>query len=253
MDPDFDQVRSGIVFSTALDSVARIRQEIELRMGTTDYFPAEVMLPCRVRFPENYDPDVPVKLLIGLHGYGANPEGFIGLWEAFEEPGFIFAVLQAPYPRYSGSVPGHSWMLWSDDEELSRATAAESYSYICSAAEALQAQYRISGTYLLGFSQGCGFALETGLLNPELFNGLIGFGGWLDTAVVSDQDILAASDLRIFLAHGTEDMVVEYEAGTAAFERLSSLGIDIEFSPFQGGHTVDRETLGKAQHWMEER
>ncbi|MCK5064230.1 MAG: hypothetical protein KAQ97_03035, partial [Candidatus Fermentibacteraceae bacterium] len=96
------------------------------------------------------------------------------------------------------------------------------------------------------------FTFETGLLNPELYSGLICFAGWLDTTIVSVDDIEAAGDLRIFIAHGTEDAVVEYEASTTAFEYLTSVGMDVEFHDFPSGHTVDMETLREAQAWLGE-
>jgi len=252
-DPDFDSVRDGEFFTPALDSISMAMAEEEANLGSIIHIPGITMIPCRIKLPDGFDPDVPHDLIIGLHGYGSNPDKFIKLsWDGFEEPDFIYAVPQAPYPRFAGAEPGFSWMIWSDDEDLPVATVEGSHQYICDVTKTLQEDYLIDETYLMGFSQGCGFTFETGLLNPELFDGLICFAGWLDTTVVSVDDIEAAGDLRIFIAHGTEDAVVEYEASTTAFQYLTSFGMDVEFHDFPSGHTVDPETLREAQVWMGE-
>ncbi len=251
-DPDFESVRNGVLFSGAVDSIAQAMEERDMSLGSILHVPGRIMIPCRIMLPENFDPDVPRNLLIGLHGYGSNPEIFMGLWETFDEPDFIYAVPQAPYPRFAGSTPGFSWMIRSEDEELAGATVEDSHQYICDVAILLQENYNISETFLFGFSQGSGFTFETGLLNPDLFDGLICFAGWLDTTIVSVNDIETANEVRVFIAHGTEDMVVEYEASAIAFEYLSSFGMDVEFHDFPSGHTVDHETLRKAHTWMRE-
>jgi len=249
-DPDFESIRDGERFSETLDSLFHAEQELENSLGSIFYIPGRTMIPVRIMLPVNFDPDTPNKLLIGLHGYGASPKGFIRLWEGFQDPEFIYAVPQAPYPRFAGADPGFSWMIWSDDEELAAATIDGSHQYIRDVAESLRENYNISEVYLLGFSQGAGFTFQTGFLNPELFDGLICFAGWLDTTIVLTDHIKAAEDLRVFIAHGTDDAVVEFEVGTTAFEYLSSFGMDVEFHDFPSGHTVDRETLIEAQNWI---
>mgnify|MGYP006289485649 FL=1 len=212
--------------------------------------PCETMVPVVVRFPEDYDPSAEYRLLIGLHGYGANPESFSGLWDKFQDPDFIYVVPQAPYPRFSGSTPGYSWMIWSEDEDLSRSTASGSVEYICEAARTAHDAYNVSETYLLGFSQGCSFTYAAGLENPDLFDGLICFAGWLDQNETTTDELEDAQNVRVFIAHGIEDQMVEYSAGSDAFEYLSSSGLDVEFTDFRGGHTVDTETLRAAEEWM---
>jgi phospholipase/carboxylesterase len=111
-------------------------------------------------------------------------------------------------------------------------------------------EYRISDVYLMGFSQGCSFTYGIGLRHPDLFDGLICFAGWLDTAWVSADQVLAASQMPVVIAHGSEDQVVEYEASTTARDYLEDFGYDVLFLEFEGGHTVDADALVEAQSWL---
>ncbi|MBD3277301.1 MAG: hypothetical protein GF388_03290 [Candidatus Aegiribacteria sp.] len=248
-DPDFDGVRNGEIFTPALDSLAAAVQEREEKFDTF-YAPCETMLPVLVRLPENYEPSKEYQLLIGLHGYGANPESFARLWNEFHDRDFIYIVPRAPYPRFSGATPGYSWMIWSDNEDLSRSTAAGSIEYIGEVTRAALNTYNVSETYLMGFSQGCSFTYTAGLIDPNLYDGLICFAGWLDQDEISADYLEDTVDVRVFIAHGHEDQMVEYSASSNAFEYLSSHGFDVEFVDFQGGHTVDTETLRMAEEWM---
>jgi predicted esterase len=249
-DPDFDSVRDGGLFPAALDSIGQAMDEREAMLGGAGYMAAGTILEYRIMFPEDYDPDRAVPLVIGLHGYGASPEGFAGLWDRFDEPDFIFAVPRAPYNRFSGPDPGYSWAIRGDDEELSRESVRISEDWICSLRNALVGEYRISDVYLMGFSQGCSFTYGIGLRHPDLFDGLICFAGWLDTTWVSGDQVLAASHMPVVIAHGFEDQVVEYEASTTARDYLEESGYDVLFIEFEGGHTVDADALVEAQSWL---
>lgn len=249
-DTDFDDVKESQIFSHALDSISAVAEaELQNRPILT-YAEGSVMIPCLLKFPENYDPDHPVHLVIGLHGYGSNPNNFVALWDAFEDPDFIYAVPQAPYTVIPGADPGFSWMLWTDDEQVVAASSEGSYNYITNLAQTLYSQHNISKIWLIGLSQGCCFAYETAFSRPDVFDGAIGFGGWLDRDIVSDHMIRDADALRVFIAHGLGDTAVDYEEAQSAFHHLTSMGIDVEFHEFDGGHTVDGLTLLHAQEWM---
>ena len=41
------------------------------------YFQSSALFKCHIKLPENYEPDQPHNLVIGLHGGVATPESFI--------------------------------------------------------------------------------------------------------------------------------------------------------------------------------
>ena len=252
MDPDFELVRDNDIFSETFDRLAQAAAEEEALSGDVIFNMAPTFLPCRMMVPDEFDPDEGNTLVIGLHGYGASPDSFIRLWERFDNPDFIYIAPQAPYPFSIGNDFGYSWDTWDEDnEDFWPQVAILTEMYVASIVENMEKQYNIDKVYLLGFSQGCGYTYMTGIHNHELFDGLICFGGWLDTDWLTDEDIDAAVALPIFIAHGTSDRMVEFESGIAARDLLLDKGFDVTFYEFDGAHTVPEEALQAAQAWME--
>ncbi len=253
-DPDFDSVRETDVFSLKYDELVELVDNQAGDTGDIHFTMAATFLHCNIMVPEDFDPNETYTLIVGLHGYGSNPDRFIGLWDRFDNPQFIWATPRAPYPFSSGGdALGFSWNHWDERSEgLWPRTQRWSQNYVADVVEDLMEQYNIGEVYLMGFSQGCMMAYTTGIQNHELFDGLVCFGGWLDIDWVSDEEIEAASDLRIFIAHGTGDTMVEFESGTVARDYLEGFGYDVTFYEFDGAHSVPEEACLAWQDWIEE-
>ena len=250
-DPDFDSVRTRPVFASLVDSLAAQADSAGARAGSQADFEATCLVPGYIRLPADYDSTRAYALVIGLHGYGADPKSFARLYERAGSPELIFVCLQAPYAFGAGRHLGYSWTTWNpDDSTVSPRSARLSTEYIAASARTLAASYRTNGTWLLGFSQGCGMAYRAGIAHSDLFAGVIGFGGGLDTTSFTDDQYAAARSLKVFAAHGKEDRVVEYKHGTTARDFLKRKGFNITFVDFKGGHTVPEEPLRKAVRWI---
>ena len=77
----------------------------------------------------------------------------------------------------------------------------------------------------------------------------------LSTYWVGDQDPALTSgrspaDLPIEIHHGTLDLVVPYELGEQARDRLSSLGYPVTFQAYPMPHSVEPEQLRAIGRWM---
>jgi phospholipase/carboxylesterase len=250
-DPDFDSVRASPVFSAVVDSAAEEAKRRAAARGSEFDVTAQTFQPCYVHLPDGYDSTKSYPLVIGLHGYGSNPEQFARVYERAGRPGFIFAVLRAPYALNAGKELGYSWTTWSEsDSTVQKRSLWFSTDYVAEAAAQLAARYPTTGTWLLGFSQGCGMAYVAGIKHPSLFKGIIGFGGGLDTLNFAAADYAAAKGLKVFAAHGKEDRVVEYRYGTTTRDFLKRKGFNVTFVDFKGGHTVAEEPLKQAVKWM---
>ncbi len=252
-DPDFDKVRGTDVLDNAVAEIAAMVEEQQAGLGDLIHTSASGFYQCRLRLPENFDPDKSYTLIVGLHGLGSNPDRFIGLWDRFESPDFIYASPQAPYPFSVGNEIGYSWETSDEnDPELLGESVSMTEDYVIGVVESLKSRYRIDKVYLLGFSQGCAFTYLTGITNHELFDGLICFAGWLDTETLTGEMLDRAKGLRVFIAQGTEDRMVEYATGVQARDTLIAHGYDVTFYEFVGGHAVPAEALQAAEKWMEE-
>ncbi len=238
-------------------------QETELKAeekSETFYFKSESLFRCIIKLPENYNPDQTHTLVIGLHGGGSTPEAFIKIWDKIKDVNFIYATPQGPYPILFDELV-NEWSLWSSPDLKLRERAAELIGdYIADLVKVLKEQYKIGDIYLTGLSQGAIFTYVAGLQNQQLYKGIIIFSGpgifkplgdeefapnWLE-----EKYLEPAKKLRVFIAHGTKDQRVEYELGLKSKEVLTSYGYDVTFHSFNGGHTIDPESLKQALEWI---
>ncbi len=250
-DPDFDSVRTRPAFASVVDSLAAIADSASAKSGEQVDIETPCFVPGYVRLPANYDSTRAYPLVIGLHGYGASPKSFSKLYERAGNPELIFVCLQAPYAFGAGRDLGYSWTTWNrDDSTVEQRSSRLSGDYITAAAKELSSRFKTSGTWLLGFSQGCFMAYRTGIGHHDLFKGIICFGGGLDTLSLGPTDYAAAKGLKVFASHGKEDRVVEYKYGTITRDFLKRHGFNVTFVDFEGGHAVPEQQLKQAAKWM---
>jgi len=253
-DPDFEKVRGNEQFDAmiaCLEGQAKSKAEGK---GKPIYISASAEFRCRIKFPESYDESKSYPLLVGLHGYGSDPESFVGLYERFDNPQFIYAVPQAPYPYLRGNEQGYSWSApLPEDDPAGEQSKLESEEYVAKLVKHLKKEYNVGDVYLFGFSQGCGMTYTTGIKNHDLFKGLICFGGWFSKDWLVEKaslDLNEMNDLRVFIAHGSKDTLVKLEEGEKARDILKEHGYDVTFHEFDGAHRVPKEALLEAQKWM---
>jgi phospholipase/carboxylesterase len=245
-DPDFDRVRDKEIFASLMDSVAVEFKKKKEASGTEIYVRSPAYFKCYVHLPEDYEATRAYPLLVGLHGYGGNPERFMTLWERFSGHQFIFASPQAPYAFFPGRELGYSWNLPQVGEDA----LLNVEEYVKTVVAELKRQHKVSNTYIFGFSQGCATTYFVGIRNPKLFKGLVCFGGWLDEELLNEETLEDGKRLRVFMAHATDDRVVPYEAAIRARELLENHGYDVTFCGFRGGHSTPEAQLEEAEKWM---
>jgi predicted esterase len=250
-DHDFDRVRGQEVFDAAVEAVAAQLLATRAEGGRIMYLGAPSLLPCRVRAPEDLDPEKSYRLVVGLHGVGDNPKRFIERGGNFGLPECIFVVPQAPYAYQTTTGIGYSWWLSAPQEEqVKDESIALSSDYVADMVDKLRDLYRISEVYLFGFSQGAAFSYQVGIRNPDLIDGIISFGGWLDTDRLTDDMIEWAKSLRVFIAHGRQDEANRFIRAEEAVDILSEHGYDVTFYPFDGGHELAADALRAATEWL---
>jgi phospholipase/carboxylesterase len=122
--------------------------------------------------------------------------------------------------------------------------------YVVNVVSNLKTKYKIDKVFLMGFSQGAFFTYRIGITYHDLFDGLIVFGGELQTDALSKEDIAAGADIPVFIAHGNEDKIVPFQNGLDARDTLDAAGYDVTWHEFTGGHAVPADALQAAQAWM---
>ncbi len=180
------------------------------------FVPACKLLKCHVHLPNDFDPQKECALVIALHGNGGRADNLIRLWEKMEHRDFVFAVPEGAYPRPStagGMGGGFSWEIQIQDKELWRRGDPLTIEYISQVVNQFSSVMSIKKVYLLGFSQGAAYAYLAGISRPDLFDGVMCFGGRLPDlntsySVCSPEDLIRAKDLGIFIGHGTQDRAI---------------------------------------------
>jgi predicted esterase len=252
-DPDFDRVRDRPVFACAVESIAARAEREQEGFGRREYYQASSYLSCRVHLPDGYDSTRTYKLIIGLHGYGGTADRFAILWQRFPVRDFIYASPEAPYQLAADKEVAYSWGIDTEtDSATDRRAYAMSEAYVVDLTRQLARRYAFKDVYLLGFSQGAGLAYTTGLRNPTVFKGVAAFGGWLDTLAMPGTVTATDKALRIFIAHGASDRVIEPKAATDARDRLMAKSYDVTYHTFDGGHQVAESAVRKFMDWLNE-
>jgi predicted esterase len=96
-----------------------------------------------------------------------------------------------------------------------------------------------------GFSDGATYALTLGLVNGDLFRGVIALspGGVLAENAVGKP--------RVFIAHGTLDNVLPISrTSDRIVEQLRSFGYRVTYRKFRGGHEVRPEISRESVRWF---
>jgi phospholipase/carboxylesterase len=197
----------------------------------------------------------PSRLVILLHGLGANGNDLIGLAPYWARllPTAEFLSPNAPFPCDMAPY-GYQWFSSQDRSPAAvlvgvRAAAPFLDAFIDTA---LAERGLDDGDLaLVGFSQGTMMSLFVGLRRAKPAAGILGFSGRLLAPE------LLASELRsrppTLLVHGTADPLVPYESLAAAEAALTEAGVPVETLTCPGiGHSIDENGLQRGGSFLKE-
>tara|TARA_R110002096_G_scaffold96456_2_gene215324 strand:+ start:3233 stop:3910 length:678 start_codon:yes stop_codon:yes gene_type:complete len=104
---------------------------------------------------------------------------------------------------------------------------------------------------LAGFSQGGAIALHTGLRHAEELAGMMLLSTYMAADCNLDEERSAANqNIPILQCHGTQDPMVTMAMGSAARERMTALGYEVEWSEFPMEHQVVLEEIEVMGAWL---
>lgn len=175
------------------------------------------------------------KLLIILHGRGDSLEGFHFLPGALGIDALNILFLNAP----DNWGTGFSWYALAPQQGPG---ILRSRKILSSLLDDLQKQLNLKSRdiFLFGFSQGCLLCLDVGLRYPHPLGAIIGLSGYL---YFEDEYPKAfsrcAREQHFFISHGFQDEMLSYENTQKSIENLKAMGISIDWTPLQKGHTID--------------
>ena len=189
---------------------------------------------------ERRGPDAPERLVIFLHGYGANGADLIGLADPLAPhlPGTAFLAPDAPEAS-AANPAGFQWfpIPWIDGSTEEMATAgmeravADLEAWLDETLEREAVAAR--DVALVGFSQGTMMALHVGPRRRDALAGIVGFSGRL----LAPERIAEEAVTRppVVLIHGDRDEVVPPESLPLAIEALEAAGFEKLFAHVMKG------------------
>jgi len=191
------------------------------------------------------------KLVVFLHGYGADGKDLIEIGRAWQQflPDAAFVSPHAPEPC-AGAPMGRQWfpLTFRDpDERWKGVNAAAPALNRFLDAELARRKLPASALALVGFSQGTMMALQVGLRRATAPAAIVGYSGLFVLPNNAEPDAVAAeikSRPPVLLVHGDQDDLIPVEALFHATQALAALEVPTEFHISAGiGHGIDQEGL----------
>jgi len=195
----------------------------------------------------------PSRLVILLHGLGADGNDLIGLTPYWAPmlPEAEFLSPNAPFPCDMAPY-GYQWFSSQDRSPAAVLAGVRAAAPILDAFidDALAARgLGDADLALVGFSQGTMMSLFVGLRRAQPAAGIAGFSGRLLAPELLTNEL--RSRPRILLVHGTEDPLVPYASLAAAEAALTSAGVPVETLTCPGiGHSIDEAGLRRGGHFL---
>ena len=199
-------------------------------------------------------PPTAARVLLLVHGYGADERDLGGVVPYLDPEGRFLAVL----PR--GPVAAPPGFGWFDIDSVnagpvSDATFNSSLEELDDLLDAVCTERELprSEAVVGGFSQGAALALALGLRRSERAHpaGVLAFSAYLPDVEGVDLDWEAARSIPVLVQHGTDDPLISVDAGGRALARtLIDHGVPTTYSEFPMGHSVAMAGLEEAHAWL---
>jgi phospholipase/carboxylesterase len=197
----------------------------------------------------------PHKLVILLHGYGADGNDLIGLAPYWARilPDAAFVSPHAPEPC-TMSPAGRQWFAigsFGADERLRGAEKAAPVLNQFIDQELDRYKLDDSRLALVGFSQGTMMALHIGLRRPRPVAGILGFSGALVAPERLPDEITARPP--VLLVHGDMDDLLPVESLFQATQGLGAAGVAAEWHISAGcGHSIAEDGLAIGGRFLQQ-
>lgn len=192
-------------------------------------------------------------LVVFIHGYGADGNDLLDIgreWQRFL-PDTAFVSPHAP-EACTGAPMGRQWfgLTFRDPHERWRGVTSAGPGLDAFLDAELDRQGVVPERLaLVGFSQGTMMALHVGLRRRIAPAAIVGFSGMLVGPEHLAAEVLSRP--RIWLAHGTHDEVLPFDALFMAAEALAKAEIPSEFHIGHGlGHGIDGEGLRQGGEFL---
>lgn len=193
------------------------------------------------------------RLLVLIHGYGADENDLAPLARAIDPAGDYYTICPRGPIDLEGS-PGAAWYDRSAEGEVDEASYQASVLALSHLIEGANQQLGLNPaeTVIIGFSQGAAMTYSVGLRETTrprpagiaCLSGRFQEPDWMVHG-------WSAPDLpKVLIQHGTQDAVVSVDQGRASRDSLASHGITATYGEYPMAHEIRNESIADLQAWM---
>ena len=193
------------------------------------------------------------KLLIGLHGWGANAEDLAALADYLPLRGFKMRFPDAPFP-HPQAPGGRMWYgfpmgydFQSDHDFAQQADLQESRELLRQWLAQVAEETGISPerTAIAGFSQGGAMTLDVGLQLP--LAGALILSGYRHSPTVPHAELGP-----VLMVHGRQDPVVPITRAHQSRDALQSQAVNLTYQEYDMGHEISPLVLREIRLFCEQ-
>ena len=194
----------------------------------------------------NFDQGQFDKIIIFLHGYGANGHDLISIGNAWhnELPNTMFISPNAPFDCPWGNNAYQWFELTSISPESIEDGLNKAGPYLNEVIDYISKKTKIpfEKIFFVSFSQGTMMALYHLCQRNSLCAGIMGYSGLLFCDENFDSNVKNRPPIRLY--HGKNDDVIIFEQTVNASKKLKSLDFDVDHKIKDSlGHGIDEEGL----------
>jgi phospholipase/carboxylesterase len=194
----------------------------------------------------------PAGLLVLHHGRGADERDLLGLADLLD-PRRELHVVTPRAPLELPGLTGHHWYVVPRVGYPERRTFNAARDALAELHDALWTRtgIRPERTVLGGFSMGAVMSYTLGLsLERPAPAGVLAFSGFVPTVEGWRPSLSDRTQLRAFIAHGSNDPVIDVGFAHRARALLSSAGLDVSYHEHGLGHQIVTEHVDSAAAWL---
>lgn len=203
-----------------------------------------------VQQPQSSAGQAPIIVL--LHGYGSNEQDLFGLRNAFPA-NYIIVSARAPLAMSQNGFQWYELTMTNGKREGNAAQIEQSTRLVGKFVNELVKKYNadVDNVFVMGFSQGAIMSYMAGLTKAARIKGVGILSGKIHATTRETIAKTPHYDLRLFVAHGTNDQVIPYEEGKDAADYVKSLGYKPEVHTYSGmGHNISNEEVQDLGTWV---
>ena len=195
----------------------------------------------------------PEGLLVLHHGRGADENDLLPLADVLDRERRLHVVTPRA-PLELPGWPGFHWYVVPRVGYPDPETFHAAFSELASFHDGLWERTGLTPaqTVLGGFSMGTVMSYALGLgadrLPPA---GILAFSGFVPTVEGWEPELASRRDLRVFIAHGRHDPIMEIAFAHRARELLEGGGLAVEYHESDAAHQIDQSHLPAAAAWLQ--